>query len=162
MPEAVLFWLERSALGEFMRTSSLWVYPVINLLHIFGIAALFGGAAIIDLRLLGLWRRTSLAAVSEATVPVSAAGFALAAVTGMALLATKSTEYIGNPYLLIKFSAIFVGVTNVALLNLSPAWKARRERELESHERRRLAVFGGVSLAAWVTAVAAGRLIAYW
>jgi hypothetical protein len=162
VPDAVLFWLERSALGEFMRTSSLWVYPVINLLHIFGIAALFGGAAIIDLRLLGLWRRTSLAAVSEATVPFSAAGFALAAVTGVALLATKSTEYIGNPYLLVKFSAIFVGVTNVALLNLSPAWKARRERELESDERRRLAVFGGVSLAAWVTAVAAGRLIAYW
>jgi hypothetical protein len=162
VPEAALFWLERSALGDFMRTSSLWVYPVVNLLHIFGIAALFGGAAIIDLRLLGLWRRASLSAISEATVPVSAAGFALAAVTGMALLATKSTEYIGNPYLLIKFSAIVIGVINVALLNLSPAWKARRERELESHERRRLAVFGGVSLAAWVTAVAAGRMIAYW
>ena len=162
MPEAVLFWLERSALGEFMRTSSLWIYPVVNLLHIFGIAALFGAAAIIDLRLLGLWRGVSLAAISQAAVPVSAAGFALAVATGLPLLATKSTEYIGNPYLLVKFSAIFIGAINVAVLNLSPAWKARRERELESHERRRLAVFGGVSLAAWVTAVAAGRLIAYW
>lgn len=162
MPEAVLLWLERSALGEFMRTSSLWVYPIVNLLHIFGIAALFGGAAIIDLRLLGLWRRAPLAAITEAAVPVSAAGLVLAASTGLALLATKSTEYIGNPYLLIKFSAILVGLINVALLNLSPAWKARGKRELESHERRRLALFGGVSLAAWVTAVAAGRLIAYW
>ena len=162
MPEAVLFWLERSALGEFMRTSSLWIYPVVNLLHIFGIAALFGGAAIIDLRLLGVWRGVSLAAISQAAVPVSAAGFGLAVMTGLPLLATKSTEYIGNPYLPIKFCAILVGVINVALLNLSPAWKARRERELESHERRRLAVFGGVSLAAWVTALAAGRLIAYW
>ena len=162
MVEAVLIWLERSALGEFMRTSSLWVYPVVNLLHIFGIAALFGGAAIIDLRLLGLWRRTPLAAISEATVPVSAAGFALAAVTGVALLVTKSTEYIGNPYLLIKFGAIFVALINVAMLNRSRAWKARHDRELKPHERRRLAVFGGVSLAAWVTAVAAGRMIAYW
>ena len=162
MPDTFLIWLERSALGEFMRTSSLWIYPAVNLLHIFGIAALFGGAAVIDLRLLGLWRRASLAAITEAAVPVSAAGFVLAVPTGIVLLATKSTEYIGNPYLLIKFSAIFVGLINVALLNLSPAWKARRERELASHERRRLAMFGGVSLAAWVTAVAAGRLIAYW
>jgi hypothetical protein len=162
VPDAFLFWLERSALGEFMRTSSLWIYPAVNLLHIFGIAALFGGAVVIDLRLLGLWPRASLAAVADAAVPVSLAGFLLAVPTGIVLLATKSTEYTGNPYLLIKFSAIFVGLINVALLNRSAAWKARRERELESHERRRLAVFGGVSLAAWVTAVAAGRLIAYW
>ena len=162
MPESALYWLERSALGEFMRTSSLWIYPLVNLLHIFGIAALFGGAAIIDLRLIGLWRRAPLAAISEATVPVATAGFVLAAFTGVILLATKSTEYIGNPYLFIKFSAIFVGLINVGLLNRSAAWKARRDRELELHERRRLAVFGGVSLAAWITAVAAGRLIAYW
>jgi hypothetical protein len=162
VPDAALIWLERSALGEFMRTSSLWVYPVVNLLHIFGIASLFGGAAVIDLRLLGLWRKAPLSAISAAGVPLASAGFALAAATGVALLATKSTEYIGNPYLLIKFSAIFVGLINVGLLSRLDAWRARGDRELEQHERRKLAVFGGVSLAAWATAVGAGRMIAYW
>ena len=157
-----LFWLEQSALGEFMRTSSLWTYPAVNLLHIFGIAGLFGAVTIIDLRLLGVWRRIPLAAISDAAVPVSTGGFCLAATTGVALLATNSTEYIGNPFLLIKFGAIVAGLMNVALLNRSPAWKARHLRELEPIERRRLAVFGGISLATWTTAVAAGRLIAYW
>lgn len=155
-------WLEQTALGDFMRTSSLWTYPAVNLLHIFGIAALFGAVTIIDLRLLGVWRNIPLAAISGPAVPVSTVGFVLAATTGAALLATSSTEYIGNPFLLIKFGAIAVGLMNVALLNLSPAWKARRVRELQPHERRRLAVFGGISLATWITAVAAGRLIAYW
>jgi hypothetical protein len=157
-----LFWLEQSALGELMRTSSLWTYPIVNLLHIFGIATLFGAAAIIDLRLLGAWRRVPLTSVSDIAVPVSTGGFFLAAPTGLALLATNSTEYVGNPFLLIKFGAIAVGLINVALLNLSPAWKARRLRELQPNEQRRLAVFGGISLATWVSAVAAGRLIAYW
>lgn len=157
-----LVWLEQSALGELMRTSSLWTYPAVNLLHIFGIAALFGAATIIDLRLLGVWRKVPLAAISDTAVPVSTAGFFLAASTGVGLLAANSTEYIGNPFLLIKFGAIVAGLINVALLNLSPAWQARRRRELQPYERRRLAVFGGVSLATWVTAVAAGRLIAYW
>ena len=157
-----LFWLEQSALGEVMRTSSLWTYPIVNLLHIFGIASLFGAAAIIDLRLLGIWRRIPLAAVSYVAVPVSTAGFFLATTTGAALLATNSTEYIGNPFLLIKFASIAVGLINVALLNLSPAWKARAKREPLPKERQRLAVFGGISLAAWVSAVAAGRFIAYW
>jgi hypothetical protein len=159
---AALVWLEQSALGELMRTSSLWTYPFVNLLHIFGIAALFGGATIIDLRLLGVWRRIPIAAISETAVPVSRAGFFLAASTGVGLLATNSTEYVGNPFLLVKFAAIAAGLINVGLLNLSPAWKAHRLRELQPGERRRLAIFGGISLATWILAVAAGRLIAYW
>ncbi len=159
---AALGWLEQSALGELMRTSSLWTYPIVNLLHIFGIAALFGAATIIDLRLLGVWRRIPLASISDVAVPVATGGFFLAATMGVGLLAANSTEYIGNPFLLIKFGAIGVGLTNVALLNASAAWKARRVREPQPNEQRRLALFGGISLAAWIAAVTAGRLIAYW
>lgn len=155
-------WLERSALGELMRTSSLWTYPIVNLLHIFGIAALFGAALIIDLRLLGAWRSISLPAISGTAVPVSKAGFALAATTGVGLLAANASEYIGNPFLLMKFGAIAVGVSNVALLNRSAAWKAHRVRELLPREQRLLAVFGAVSLMTWIAAVTAGRMIAYW
>jgi hypothetical protein len=155
-------WLERSALGEFMRTSSLWTYPVVNLLHVFGIAALFGAATIIDLRLLGVWRTVPLRAVTDPAVPVAATGLLLALVTGTGLLATQATEYLGNPFLLIKFAAIVVGLANVAAVRTSVAWKARRERDLSPAERRHLAVIGGISLASWILAIAAGRLIAYW
>ena len=66
-----LVWLEQSALGEFMRTSSLWTYPIVNLLHIFGIAALFGAVAVIDLRLLGVKRRIALDAVADTARPAA-------------------------------------------------------------------------------------------
>lgn len=157
-----LVWLEQSALGEFMRTSSLWTYPLVNLLHIFGIAALFGAVAVIDLRLLGVKRRIALDAVADTAVPVSAAGFLIAVTTGPALLAANASEYIGNPFLLIKFAAIGGGVLNVLLLNRSRAWKERRSGQSQPGDERRLAVFGGVSLIAWITAITAGRLIAYW
>lgn len=157
-----LVWLEQSALGEFMRTSSLWTYPIVNLLHIFGIAALFGAVAVIDLRLLGVRRRIALDAVADTAVPVSAAGFLIAVTTGPALLAANASEYIGNPFLLIKFAAIGVGVLNVFLLNRSRAWTQRGSSEPQPGDERRLAVFGGVSLATWITAITAGRLIAYW
>lgn len=157
-----LVWLEQSALGEFMRTSSLWTYPIVNLLHIFGIAALFGAVAVIDLRLLGVRRRIALDAVADTAVPVSAAGFLIAVTTGPALLAANASEYIGNPFLLIKFAAIGAGVLNVFLLNRSRAWTQRGSGEPQPGDARRLAVFGGVSLATWITAITAGRLIAYW
>jgi hypothetical protein len=35
-------------------------------------------------------------------------------------------------------------------------------REPSPAERRRLAMFGAVSLVSWLTAVSCGRMIAYW
>lgn len=157
-----LSWMEMSTLGHFMRESGVWTYGVVNLGHILGVASLFGSTLIIDLRLLGCWRRIPLAAVASATVPVAAVGFSIAAATGAGLLATKATEYLSNPFLLIKFPAIALGLINVLALNLLPAWRARGERELSRREDRQLAVMGGVSLACWLTAISAGRMIAYW
>lgn len=154
--------MEQSALGHFMRDSSLWTYPIVNLLHILGLASLFGATLIIDLRLLGLWRRVPIAALADATVPVAKAGFFVAVATGTGLLATKATEYAGNPYLFIKFGAIALGLGNVFVLYRMPAWRQLRERLPTPADDRRLAAMGGISLASWVTAVAAGRLIAYW
>ena len=131
-------------------------------LHIFGIVSLFGSVLIIDLRLVGVWRRVPLASLTDAAVPIARLGFAIAATTGIGLLATKATEYYGNPFLLIKFPAIALGLLNALALNLSPAWRARRHRELSDSENRQLAIMGGISLACWMTAVTAGRLIAYW
>ena len=155
-------WMQTSALGHFMRESGPWTYAIVNLSHILGVASLFGAIVILDLRLMGVWRRTPLAALAAAAAPVAAFGFALAATSGIGLLATKATEYIGNPFLYIKFPAVAIGVVNALVLNFSPAWQARGRRELSQRENRQLAWMGGTSLACWLTAIGAGRMIGYW
>ena len=145
-----LSWMELSALGRAMRTAGPWAYAVVNLTHVLGVATLFGSILVLDLRLLGLWRRVPIAPLASATIPVAATGVVIALTTGVALLATNGSEYIGNPFLLIKFPAIAAGLVNVGLMSRSAAWQARP----------RLA--GTVSLASWLTAVTAGRMIAYW
>ena len=85
--------MESSALGRFMREAGPWSYAVVNLSHVLGVAALFGSILVLDLRLLGLWRRVPLAALASATVPVGKTGVAVALVTGVLLLATNATEY---------------------------------------------------------------------
>jgi hypothetical protein len=160
--DAFLTWLEASALGSSIRDAGPQFYGVINLLHIFGIASLFGAVLILDLRLLGFFRQLRIPQLSGATVPVAMSGFVLAAGAGICMLATNGTEYIGNPYLPIKFVAIGLGVLNVVVLNVSRAWRERYRRELTPAELRQLAVHGAISITGWVTAIAAGRLIAYW
>jgi hypothetical protein len=145
-----------------MRESGVWTYGVVNLAHILGVASLFGSVLVLDLRLLGLWHNVTLAAISKPTVPIASIGFIVAALSGVCLLATKATEYVGNPFLYIKFPAIAFGVLNVALLSSFSAWKEHRHRELSAKEQSTLAVFGGISLFCWLTAVTAGRMIGYW
>jgi hypothetical protein len=124
--------------------------------------ALFGSVLVLDLRLLGVWRSIPLGAIARPTVPVATAGFVVALASGVCLIATNATEYVDNPFLLIKFPAIAIGVLNVAALRTSSAWRARHEREPTPHEQQRLAVAGAVSLASWLTAIGAGRMIGYW
>jgi hypothetical protein len=158
----VLVWIEGTGLGHFMRESGPWTYAVVNLSHILGVATLFGSVLVLDLRLLGCWRRIPIFTLASATTPVATIGFGIAALTGTALLATKATDYLNNPFFDIKFPAIALGLINVLILNLSPAWRARGTRELSRAENRQLAVMGGISIACWLTAVSAGRMIGYW
>jgi hypothetical protein len=155
-------WLEASALGHAMRESGVWTYGVVNLVHILGVASLFGAVLVLDLRLLGLWRKVALAAISEPIVPIATTGFVIAVISGVCLLATKATEYVGNPFIYIKFPAIALGLLNVVALNSSSAWKQRKIRELSAREQSKLAVIGGISLLSWLTAITAGRMIGYW
>jgi hypothetical protein len=158
----LMAWLEASALGHAMRESGVWTYACVNLTHILGVSSLFGSILVLDLRLLGAWRSVPLNAITCPTIPIAAIGFVLAAGSGVCMLATNGTEYVGNPFLLIKFPAIGVGLLNVAILNALPAWRVRKSRELSSVEQLHLKVIGGISLASWLTAITAGRMIGYW
>lgn len=145
-----------------MRESGVWTYGLVNLGHILGVAMLFGAVLVLDLRLLGLWRSVPLAALSRPAVTLAGTGFSLALVSGIAMFATKAVDYVGNPFLFIKFPAIALALGNVFWLHRSAAWRAHGRRELEPQERRRLAMGGGLSLVFWLTAITAGRMIAYW
>jgi hypothetical protein len=160
--EALLMWLEGSALGHLMRTAGVWTYGVVNLAHILGIATLFGSVLALDLRLLGAWPRVPLAALETPALTLAACGFALAIVSGVSLLTANATEYVGNPFLPIKFTAIGLGLANVIIVQFLPAWRARAAEPQDSRQRLTLKVVGGTSLACWTVAVAAGRMIGYW
>jgi hypothetical protein len=155
-------WLEGSALGHAMRDTGVWTYAVVNLTHILGVATLFGSIVILDLRLLGLWKHIPLAAISRPTVIMAGLGLAVAIFSGSGLMATKATEYVGNPFLYIKFPAIALGLVNVWLLHRSTAWRAHKTRALSLREESQLRAMGGTSLVCWLTAISAGRMIGYW
>jgi hypothetical protein len=160
--EALLVWLEGSSLGHLMRTSGVWAYGVVNLAHILSVATLFGSVLVLDLKLLGSWRGVPLAALEKPTLTLATLGFTGAVLSGSALITTNATEYLGNPFVPIKFAAIGLGLVNVLVAQFLPAWRERAVEPRPARARAALAVLGAASLVAWLGAVAAGRMIGYW
>ena len=160
---ALLAALQASPLGELMRGSGAWSYGIVNAVHVVGIATLFGAILVLDLRLLG-WRASiPLHSVATGALPVAATGLGIAALSGLCLIATNGTSYVGNPFLPVKFVALGVALLNLVLLHRSRAWRVVRDRGVpDPAARRRLALGGGLSLVAWLTTIVCGRLMGYW
>lgn len=157
-----LTWLDHSPLGAFTRSLGVWSYGIINLVHILGIVMLFGAILLLDLRLLGAWRSIPLSAISRPATTLAMTGFCVAVLSGVPMLSVKAGDYIGNPFLLIKFPAIALALANVWLVHRTEAWRAHRTRALMPAEQRRLALGAMLSLTFWLTAITAGRMIGYW
>lgn len=153
-------WLEALPSSVFVR-ESLYGFPSIVGLHIFGLAWSVGLLAWVDLRLLGLAaRRTPLAAMHRAVAPWFLVGFVVMFATGVVLFATYATAAYGNVYFRVKMLAIALAganavALNVALRRLSPAAAAA------ARPPRSVRLAGGVSLALWIVVILCGRMISY-
>lgn len=154
--------IERSALGEAIRSLGVWSYAAINLVHILSVAILLGAILILDFRLLGWRRHINLGDIAAVTLPFALAGFFGAVISGICMLSVNASEYAGNPFLIIKFTALFLALANALVIRYIPAWKLRGSHLPTKRDRVLLATFGLVSLISWLTVVGAGRMIAYW
>jgi hypothetical protein len=138
-----------------LRESTL-AYPLVNALHIIGIALLFGSIVPLDLRLAG-WRGAVVGVepLAKLLLPVAVAGFLLAVCAGLLLFATDARAYAASPLFQGK-----IAVVAAALLNA--LWLRRVDWRDASTSRRRLAVAGAVSILLWSSAIVLGRLIGYF
>ena len=79
-----------------MRNMGVWGYGVFNLAHILGISTLFGSILVLDLRLLGLWRRVGLRGIATPVVQLAFTGFSVAALSGICMLSVNALDYLDN------------------------------------------------------------------
>ena len=153
--------LEATAVAGALR-GSVWAYPLVNTEHILGVALLVGAMLPLDLRLLGAWRSVPLAPLWRVLTRTAGAGLGLAMVCGTLLFITRATEYASSGLFISKMVVVGVGTANaVALRTLVPNAIAPMRSALETPPVR-VQLAGGISLAAWLTALLLGRLVGYF
>ena len=149
--------IEQSELAQALR-QSLWLYPVVNALHILGFALLLGSAITLDLRLLGLWSKVPLSGLVYVLRPIMLVGFILATSFGLLLFITNAADYLNSSLFISKLLLIALVVFNAVLLNQSSCWSRASST---NHCNRRLKGQALVSLILWITVMFLGRFIGY-
>ncbi len=149
--------LEASAVASALRRS-LILYPVVNALHILGIALLVGGIVPFDLRALGLFGAIPLAPLARFLPNVAAAGLIIAAMAGFLLFSVKPFDYAANPPFLTKMTLVALGVANAVAQRRSAGWHALLAGEAPG---ARVKLGAALSLVIWCAALMAGRMIAF-
>ena len=143
--------------AAFIRRS-VYVYPLLNATHIFSLTLLIGAIVVADLRMLGFFRAVEAGPFLRLMTSVSAAGLALAVVTGLLLFSVQPLEYAYNAAFLTKITLVVLGVINAVALRRSKAWQAALAGDIAS---ARLKAGAFLSAAIWIAALLAGRWIAF-
>ncbi len=139
--------------------ASVYVYPLVNALHIMGLATLFGAIVALDLRLLGVASGVPLRPLAQHLPRVAAGGLAVAVLTGLLLFTVKPFEYVDNRAFQVKAVLVVAGASHAAIVHASVAWRALVADGGAS--RHGLRVAAAISLVIWTSAILAGRLIAF-
>jgi hypothetical protein len=129
-----------------------WAYPALEVVHIVGIALLLGNLVLLELRVWGAAPALPVAPLARVALAVALAGFALVAVSGLAMFASQPGELIANRAFVWKMALVFTAGINAA------AFHARGGlQRLDALARVQTAL----SLGLWLAVIICGRWIAY-
>jgi len=152
--------LEASGIATRIR-DSLYIFPLIEATHVFGLAIVIGTIATIDLRLLGVpSTRRSFRQIASDVLKWTWAGFAVTASTGALMFVTNAGVYYHNPFFRAKMLLLLLAGLNMLVFHFITyrgigSW----DDTLRPPPAARAA--GAISITLWLGIVAFGRWIGF-
>lgn len=129
-----------------------WAYPVLETLHLVGVALLVGNLVLFEMRVWGAQPSLPVRPLARLSLGLALAGFVLAALSGVLMLVSQWAELQANRVLWLKAALVMAAGGNAAAFHLRGG--------LDKLDR--VAKWQTVlSMGLWLLVVACGRFIAY-
>jgi hypothetical protein len=147
-------WCEASWLGDTIR-QSLWLFPVIEAVHLLGLCLLGGSLLVVDLRLLGVaLRGYPVAQIARDARPWLLVSLGVMLTTGTALFLSESIKCYYNQSFWVKITTLPVAL----LFTLVVRERVARAANAVTGWTR---LVGAISFGLWFVVAAAGRWIGF-
>lgn len=158
-PASPLAAIERLPLAVAMR-HDLWLYPIVEIVHIAGFVLLVGSIVVFDLRLLGLTKALPVRMLARHVLPWSTGALLLIVPSGLLMFITHAGDFVGNTAFILKMSLLFCAGINAAAFHAGvfrgvAAW----DSGIATPAAAKLHAIA--SLCIWTGVLACGRLLAY-
>lgn len=148
--------LDPGGVGNFV-TDQKWMWPTCETLHFVGLSLLMGVVLLIDMRMLGVVKNVSFAALHR-LLPWGVLGFSVNALTGMLFFAGRSAQYTTNVVFQWKMAlVILAGVNALYFTMLDETWtlKAGEDAPLTAK------VMASSALVLWITILYCGSMLPF-
>jgi len=92
--------------------SSAWAYPALEVVHLSGIALLFGNLVLLELRVFGLGAALPVRELARLSLGLALAGVSLAAASGLLMFASQPAELLANRAFSLKMLLLLAAACN--------------------------------------------------
>lgn len=148
-------WFEATWIGDSIR-QSLWLFPVIEAVHLLGLSVLGGALLVLDLRLLGAGlRQQPIAQLARDVRPWFIGAVAVMLLTGTALFASEAVKCYYNTSFWVKITTLPVALVFAFAVRDPIAFSAG----MDANAKTRLV--GLTSIVLWWVVAGAGRWIGF-
>jgi len=154
-------WLSTTAPSVFLQQHNTWAIPVIQSIHIVGIALVMGSVLMIDLRILG-WAGTdqTLQQTNSRFGPWLTASLWLMLVTGILMVISEPVRELVTFSFWFKMTLVALG-TIVAVIFRRNLRRHEREWENTLVHRGSIRTMAVATFLVWFCVILLGRFIAY-
>jgi hypothetical protein len=155
--------MARTNLIEVVNTYD-WLWPLFEIFHFVGMAALIGTVGLVDLRILGVGKGIPIAQL-ERLIPIGVAGFIVNLLTGFVFIAGNPVggpiEYLANLSLQLKLLLILIAGINLLIFYYKGIARETNAVPPSGDAPRSAKIVAGTSLVAWFGVIFFGRMIMY-
>jgi hypothetical protein len=157
---AFVQWLASTS-GSIALHESLYMYPLVESVHVLTLCIFVGLAAILDLRLMGVTlRRIPVSEVARRLLPWMGFGFTIMVITGAMLFYAIPVRSYHSVWFRTKLILLVLAGLNAWLFHAG-IWRSVWEWDLDPVPPGAARIAGTASLLLWAAIIVTGRMIAY-
>jgi len=152
--------IENTDIASSIR-NSLFLFPMLESIHVVGLALVFGTIAVIDLRLLGLAStHRPFRTMASDILKWTWIAFAITFVTGGLMFTTNATVYFHNPVFQAKMAILLLAGINMGIFELTTG-RSSRQWDTSSSTPAAAKTAAIISLTLWISVIFLGRWIGF-